>query len=36
MDVGYAHQSPAALASRLNGLHRIMAAGLVDPVATLA
>lgn len=36
MDVGYARQSPAALASRLNGLHRIMAAGLVDPVATLA
>jgi len=36
MDAGYAHQSPAALASRLNGLHRIMAAGLADPVATLS
>lgn len=36
MDVGYAPQSASALASRLNGLHRVIAAGFVDPVATLA
>lgn len=36
IDVGYAPQSASALASRLNGLHRVIASGFVDPVATLA
>lgn len=36
IDVGYAPQSAAALATRLSGLHRAMATGFGDPVATLA
>ncbi len=36
LDVGYAPQSPSALASRLSGLHRLLAMGFVNPVATLA
>lgn len=36
LDVGYAPQSPAALSSRLSGLHRMMETRLGDPVATLA
>lgn len=36
IDVGYAPQSAAALASRLNGLHRAIATGFGDPVAILA
>ncbi|WP_289035418.1 polysaccharide deacetylase family protein [uncultured Roseibium sp.] len=36
IDVGYAPQSSAALASRLSGLHRAMTTGLGSPVATLA
>lgn len=35
VDVGYAPQSASALSSRLNGLHRILAAGFTDPVAML-
>ena len=33
IDVGYAPQRPAALASRLNGLHRAMTTGFGSPVA---
>ncbi|MEP4033183.1 polysaccharide deacetylase family protein [Roseibium polysiphoniae] len=36
IDVGYAPQSSAALASRLSGLHRAMTTGFGSPVATLA
>lgn len=36
IDVGYAPQSPAALASRLNGFHRAMSTGFGSPVATRA
>ena len=36
IDVGYAPQSAAALASRLNGLDRAMATRFGDPVAVLA
>ena len=34
IDVGYAPQSRAALASRLSGLHRAMTTGFGNPVAT--
>jgi peptidoglycan/xylan/chitin deacetylase (PgdA/CDA1 family) len=36
IDVGYAPQSAAALATRLNGLHRAMSTGFGDPIALLA
>lgn len=36
IDIGYAPQSASALASRLNGLHRLLSAGFVHPVATLS
>ncbi|MEJ8476540.1 polysaccharide deacetylase family protein [Roseibium algae] len=36
IDIGYAPQSAAALASRLNGLHRAMTTNFGEPMATLA
>lgn len=36
IDVGYAPQSAAALATRLSGLHRAMSTGFGEPIAILA